>query len=61
MVAENNANNNVLASNDSYGVGLAFGSFVDLSNTKISVRIQSAVSSSLPYSAYMFFTGIVSV
>lgn len=61
MVAENNAGLNVLASNDGYGMGLAFGSFVDLSNTKISIRIESAVSNTLPYTAYLFFSGVVSV
>jgi len=61
MVAENNAGLNVLASNDSYGIGLNFGSFVDLSNSKISVRIESAISSSNPFTAYMYFSGIITV
>ena len=59
MVAENNANNNVLASNDSYGMGLNFGSFVDLSNSKISIRIESAISNTLPFTAFLFFSGII--
>jgi hypothetical protein len=61
MVAENNASLNVLASNDSYGMGLNFGSFVDLSNSKISVRIESKVSSSNPFTAFMFFSGVITV
>jgi hypothetical protein len=61
LVGDNNCGLNVLASNDSYGFGLAFGSFIDLSKSKISVRIQSAVSSSDPYVAYMFFTGITTI
>jgi hypothetical protein len=61
MVAENNASTNVLASNDSYGMGLNFGSFVDLSQSKISVRIESGVSNSNPFTAYMFFSGIITL
>lgn len=61
MVAENNAGLNVLASNDGYGMGLSFGSFVDLSASKISVRIESAVSNTLPYTAYMFFSGVLTL
>lgn len=61
MIAENNAGLNVLASNDSYGMGLAFGSFVDLSQTKISIRIESAVSNQVPYTAFMFFSGITTL
>jgi hypothetical protein len=61
MVAENNASLNVLASNDGYGMGLSFGSFVDLSQSKISIRIESAVSNQVPFTAYLFFSGITTL
>jgi hypothetical protein len=61
MVAENNASTNVLASNDSYGMGLNFGSFVDLSQSKISIRIESGVSNTNPFTAFMFFSGIITL
>jgi hypothetical protein len=61
IIAENNASLNVLASNDSYGLGLSFGSFVDLSQSKIGIRIDSDVSNIDPYTAYMFFTGVITL
>jgi hypothetical protein len=61
MVAENNAGLNVLASNDGYGMGLSFGSFVDLSQSKISIRIESEVSNAVPFTAYLFFSGITTL
>jgi hypothetical protein len=54
----NNAHPNVLASNDSWGVGLSFGTFLDLSKVKLGVNISSGVSNTEPYNAYMFFMGI---
>jgi hypothetical protein len=54
----NNARPNVLASNDSWGVGLAFGTFLDLSKVKLGVNISSGVSNTQPFNAYMFFMGI---
>jgi hypothetical protein len=56
-----NTDANALNSNDSYGIGLSFGQFLDLSKSKIGINIQSAVSSDEPYTAYAFFLGIVSV
>lgn len=53
-----NAHANVLASNDAWGVGLAFGTFLDLSKVKLGVNISSGVINTEPYSAYMFFMGI---
>lgn len=61
IVAENNASLNVLASNDSYGLGLSFGSFVDLSQSKIGIRIDSDVSNLDPFTAYVFFTGVITL
>ena len=60
-VGDNNANTNVLASNDAWGVGLSFGQFVDLSKSKIGMNITSGVLSSNPYTCYMFFSGVTSI
>jgi hypothetical protein len=54
----NNAHPNVLASNDSWGVGLSFGTFLDLSKVKLGVNISSGVTNTEPFNAYMFFMGI---
>jgi hypothetical protein len=59
VVGDNNASLQTLAANDSYGIGINFGQMVDLSKTKLAVNISSAVQSTDPYSAYMFFSGLV--
>ena len=58
---DNNADLSVLAGNDSYGVGINFGSYVDLSKTKIGVNLQTGIQSEFPFSAYMHFMGVVSL
>lgn len=60
-VEDNQCALNILASNDGYGMGLPFGAFVDLSKNKISINIQSEISSSNPITVYMFFQGVISV
>lgn len=57
-VGNNNANTNVIASNDSWGIGLSFGQFIDLSKSKIGINISSGVDSSNPYTCYLFFSGL---
>lgn len=59
--ADNMASLNVLASNDGYGLGIPFGSFIDLRKNKISVNITSDISNTSPFICYMFFSGIVNV
>ena len=59
VVGDNNASLQQLSANDSYGMGINFGSMVDLSKTKLSINLNSAVQSTNPYSAYMFFSGLV--
>lgn len=58
---DNMASLNVLASNDGYGLGLAFGSFIDLRKNKIAINLTSDISNTAPVSSYMFFSGVVSV
>jgi hypothetical protein len=59
MTPNNNATLSNLANNNGYGMGTTFGAYIDLSKQKIGVNIQSEVSSSHPYSVYMFFNGLV--
>ena len=60
-VGSNNATLNTLASNNGYGIGINFGTLLDLSKSKFGVNINSGVSSSAPYVAYMFFSGLLSL
>jgi hypothetical protein len=61
VVGDNSASLQQLASNDSYGVGVAFGSIIDLSKQKLSINLQSGIQSSDPYSAYLFFSGLLAL
>lgn len=61
VIGNNNANTNVVASNDAYGVGLSFGQFIDLSKSKIGINISSAVSNITPYTCYLFFSGVTQI
>jgi hypothetical protein len=58
---DNNADLSTLASNESYGIGMQFGSYVDLSKTKIGVNLQTGIQSINPFVAYMHFLGVVSL
>jgi hypothetical protein len=59
--ANNTADLSTLAGNDAYGVGIQFGSYVDLSKTKIGVNLETAISSTTPFSAYMHFMGVITL
>jgi len=59
--ADNMASLNVLASNDGFGLGLPFGSFIDLRKNKIAINLTSDISNTAPVICYMFFSGVVSV
>jgi hypothetical protein len=61
VVGDNQAGLNILASNDGYGLGMPFGSFVDLRQNKLSVNIESGISSTAPITCYMFFSGVISL
>ena len=61
VVSDNQASLNILAANDGYIMGLPFGSFVDLRQNKLSINIQSDISSTSPLTCYLFFSGVVSI
>ena len=63
VVGDNMASLNVLAANDpgGYILGMPFGTFIDLRQNKLSVNIESGITSGDPITAYMFFSGVVSV
>ena len=61
VVGDNQASLNILASNDGYILGMPFGSFIDLRQNKLSINLQSEISSSAPVTCYMFFSGVVSL
>jgi hypothetical protein len=50
-----------LAGNDAYGLGIQFGSYVDLSKTKIGINLESAITSVPAFSAYMHFMGVITL
>ena len=61
VVSTNNCNLNVLASNQGYGIGMAFQQFVDLSRSKIGINLKSAITNLNPYVGYFFFSGLLSI
>lgn len=61
VVSDNQCSLNILASNDGFGLGMPFGSFIDLRQNKLSINIQSDISSTSPITCYMFFSGVVSL
>ena len=50
-----------LNSNQSFGLGLSFNGFVDLSNQKFALQLQSAIENTDPYNVYMYFHGIMAM
>jgi hypothetical protein len=50
-----------LNSNQSFGMGLSFNGYVDLSNQKFSVQIDSAIDNTQPYNVYLYFHGIIAM
>jgi len=61
VVVDSQTSLNKLASNDGYGLGAKLGGYVDFRSNKLSINIQSGISSATPITAYMFFSGIISV
>jgi len=51
----NNASLVNLKANSAYDIGLSFGSFIDLSNKKFNVQLQSGTSSLNPNVIFLFF------
>lgn len=60
-IGNNDANTNVVASNDAWGIGLSFGQFIDLSKSKIGINISSGVDNTIPYTCYLFFSGVTQI
>ena len=50
-----------LKANDSFGIGLNFRDFIDLSNQKFNVQLVSGMQSNNPYILYMYFHSVVSM
>ena len=48
-----------LKGNKSYGIGLDFGEFVDLTNQTFNLQVTSGVSSAAPYAAHLYFHSLV--
>jgi len=59
--SSNDVNLNKISANDGVIHGLNWGQFVDLSNQKFNVNIESSVSNASPYHIFMYFNSIVSV
>lgn len=55
----NSASLPVLSANKSAGLGVAFGEFINLSNTILNVAITSDVNSANPYTAIFYFNGVI--
>jgi hypothetical protein len=56
-----NCNQNALASNKGWGVGLGFSSPVNLTQTKLSINLASGIQSTNPYAMYLYFSGLMSI
>jgi len=54
----NNMSLERLKSNDGFGIGLDFGNYIDLSNQKFNLQLNSQVNS-VPYVIYMYFHSIL--
>ena len=61
VVGDNQATLSILSANDGYVLGMPFGSFIDLRQNKLSINIESGISSTAPITCYMFFSGVVSL
>jgi len=57
----NNASLQCIAMNKSYGVGLKFGSPVNLAQNAFTMNIKSSIDGSSPYTVVMHFNGILSI
>lgn len=55
----NTSNLQMLKANKSYGVGLDFGTFVNLANQAFNIQMACGVSNNTPFTAYMFFHSLI--
>jgi hypothetical protein len=51
----------LLAANKSYGIGISFNEFIDLSKTMLNIQITSEVNSTNPYTAVFYFAGVLTL
>ena len=56
-----NANPNMVKGNSVFGLGLDFGSEVDLSNQKFGFQMRSAIGGGSEFIAYMYFHSLISL
>ena len=61
VVVDSQTSLNKLASNDGFGLGLKLGGYMDFRSNKLSINIQSGISSAQPVTCYLFFSGVVSI
>jgi hypothetical protein len=55
----NNASLQQLKANKSYGVGLAFGTFVNLANQSFNIQMACGVQNTNPFTAHLYFHGLI--
>ena len=53
----NNFSTSLIKANESYGVGIPFNQYLDLSVNKFGINITSGISSAEPLVAYLYFHG----
>lgn len=58
---KNNMTLEMLKANKSYGIGLDFGKYYDLTSQQFNVQINSGVSSENPMTAYLFFHSLLTM
>jgi hypothetical protein len=55
----NNASLQQLKANSSYGVGLYFGTFVNLANQSFNIQMACGVQNGNPFTAHLYFHGLI--
>jgi hypothetical protein len=55
----NTANLQMVSSNKSFGVGLSFGTFVNLANQSFNIQLACGVTNTNPFNVYMYFHSLI--
>ena len=55
----NTAHLQQVKSNKSFGIGLPFGSFINLANQSLNIQMACGVSNTNPFNVYMYFHGLL--
>jgi hypothetical protein len=55
----NTAHLQMVSANKSFGVGLSFGTFVNLANQSLNIQLACGVSNTNPFNAYMYFHSLI--